>query len=163
MHLCQICKNEAFLIMPRTDCSSLYSNATILNHSPVDCSRPINVCSVRQRGYEAKRNRWPLWMWKVLNFSQLGKMTYRPETWKLRPHLPEGAGGNSQWIVCSGFWVSWHTPLLLLAVSVLPARLLVGICNLKSPGEIPKIYSHCYFFCCRHVPQWITVCSGLKV
>lgn len=21
MHLCQICKNEAFLIMPRTDCS----------------------------------------------------------------------------------------------------------------------------------------------
>lgn len=32
-------------------------------------------------------------------------------------------------------------PLLLLCLSVLPSRLLVGICNLKSPGEIPRIFA----------------------
>lgn len=44
-----------------------------------------------------------------------------------------------------------------------PSRLLVGICNLKSPREILRTYTHFYFFCCCHVPQWNAACSGLKV
>lgn len=60
--------------------------------------------------------------------------------------------GNSQWIVCSGFWVSWHTPLLLR--SVLHSRPPVGICNLKSPREIPRIFAFLFLL--------LSSCSPVK-
>lgn len=66
--------------------------------------------------------------------------------------LPEGAGGNSQWIVCSGFRVSWHTPLLLLSLCP-PLSSAGGICNLKSPREIPRIFAFLFLLLSSCSPE----------
>lgn len=66
--------------------------------------------------------------------------------------LPERARRNSQWIVCSGFGASWHTPYSS-SLSVLLSSLLLESVIWKAQGKY-RGYSHFYFFCCRHVPQW---------
>ena len=96
-------------------------------------------------------------------------MTYRLKTWKVWSEFARG-GSRRKWRMNSMSWLfsqstcSFTPPSLPLSLSLPPslARLLVGICNFKKAQGKYRGYSHFYFFCCRHVPQWNIVCSGLK-
>lgn len=115
---------------------------------------------------------------------QIGKMTKKPETWKLQ--FARGSRrGNSHWITYSGFQVSPHTPLLLLAPSVPSplvcclesviwkaqrkywgySRISISSAAVMFPSEIPSmvwlkstdrlLISHSILACFSHFEKWL--------